>query len=133
LERRSKYLVHNTPKEIAMKRVMLTLLAMFAAPAFAGGTWNNVTVKSLTTYTPEAGFSSPLVEIVFSAAATGGASCGSGNPTIVMVDISTPSGAAAVTFALRALSMGYTVYATGTGTCGLVSGLETLSQVQIFQ
>lgn len=119
-----------------MKRPFLglALLAM-SASALAGGVWTSVTVKSVEAYTAEGGWPATggLIVIGFSGNSTGGASCANGSYSYAVIDPSTSGGTAAISLAVRALSIGSPVTAHGTGNCGLNGTVETLAAIYTSQ
>lgn len=113
-----------------MRRILLgLLLSLASAAAFAGGTWSNVTVLTLWSYTGQGFGPSGVVQAVVSANGTGVASCASGALATVTVDITTAGGMFAASILQAARLTGSTITIHGTGSCTTVSGTENVSNV----
>jgi acyl dehydratase len=107
-----------------MKKLVLSLAVAFAAPAFAGSTTGTIVDFESNSVTG-------MVTVTMSTTPTGGAVCGSGNPTKYVYDgATTAAGRMAHGDVTTAKALGQVVKITGLGTCLLVSGHETLSLVK---
>lgn len=119
-----------------MKKLMFPALMVIASgAALASGSWSSVSVSGITNYTTEGGYAATggIVLVEASAAASGSPSCGSGNSRWFVIDTSTGAGAYAALLIQRALTAGTTFSASGTGTCGIVSSMETLGSITVVQ
>lgn len=108
------------------KLLIFSLALALSAPAFAAGQWTSVTITHIQPFTSQ--YSSPgFIQVQFSANSTGSPSCASGFKAYAAVDVSTSSGAYAAAVLQSAFLSGTTVSVTGTGTCAIDSGVETLA------
>jgi hypothetical protein len=102
-----------------------------SAAAYAGATWTNVRVMTVSPCAPQEPGCGPdgFVEVQFSAVGTGGAACGNTKTTWAVLDITTPAGQALFKVIQDARIQGLVVTAYGTGDCGIYPTLETLGTV----
>lgn len=112
-----------------LKAFLIALTMALSPAAFAGGSWNGVTVLNTTASTSERSSPSGNVEFELSAGSTGGPGCAT-TTNYVVVDVSSPGGAFAAAILQTARLSGVTVNLIGTGTCnGGFSTVEQLSYV----
>jgi hypothetical protein len=112
--------------------VLLSLPLWVSSPAaYAGATWTNVTVVTVSPCAPQEPGCGPdgFVEVQFSAAGTGGAACGSSKSTWAVLDITTPAGQALFKVIQDARTQYLHITAYGTGSCEIYPTLETLGTV----
>lgn len=108
--------------------VAALILSLVSAVAAAAGSWPAVTVSEIGAYTAEGQAPSGMIYVWLSSNGSGNASCATVK-NVIVVDTTTSYGAFAATVLLAARMSGNTVNVGGTGSCGLVSGYETLSSV----
>jgi hypothetical protein len=111
------------------KAIIFSLATILSAPAFAGGTWTNVTVSTIQPCTAQG--CGQIVLVWLSANSTGTPSCANGQAAKVAIDVSTSSGAysAAVMQSAR-LSGTVLPSISGAGSCAVYSGVESLYSLQ---
>jgi len=112
--------------------VLLSLPLWGGSPAaYAGATWTNVTVLTVSPCAPQEPGCGPdgFVEVQFSAESTGGAVCGSTKSNWAVLDITSPAGQALFKVIQDARTLGLHITAYGTGSCQIYSVLETLGTV----
>jgi hypothetical protein len=108
---------------------LLSLPLWILSPAaLAGATWTNVTVVTVSPCAPEEPGCGPagFVEVQFSDAGTGGATCGNTQTKWAVLDITTPAGQALFKVVQDARTLGLHITAYGTGSCTIYPTLETL-------
>jgi hypothetical protein len=108
----------------------LLSLSIAAADQPHGGSWKDVRVTNMVTYTAEGYPPKGLVIVTLSANGTGTPSCANGYPKNLAIDITTDSGRTALAMVLSASTLGSTVSATGTGTCSVSSTTETMASIE---
>lgn len=119
--------------KLSLAALLSSVLWAGSQLAYAGATWSSVTVLQVwpcSSVQSSCG-TNGSVQVEFSAVETGGATCGSTNKQWGVIDISNNSGYALYSAMLNAMILGQTVSALGTGTCGIVSNIETIYTVKL--
>ena len=110
-----------------MKKAILGLVfLLLSIPAFAAASWSGGMVKNVE-ITSSGNTNTNVAYIEFTTTG-GGASCGSTHADTLSIDLTTASGPSLLAVALRALSLGIALNATGTGTC-TYTGFEAISEL----
>lgn len=119
--------------KILLSALLLSLslsVSQAANPNPAGGTWNNVTVVSVTACTAERCPPKGWVIVQFSADATGSPpACARDNPRSVAIDMQTAAGGFAAAILQTGTLTGMTLNIAGTGACEVDAAIESLGKV----
>jgi hypothetical protein len=118
-----------------MKSVLFSLALLAVSSAAVsdqprGGSWKDAKVTDITAHTAGGTEGKGYVVVTFAANGTGIASCASGYPRSVVIDVSTPGAAYAAAMAQSAFLSGMPLTVTGTGACNVVPNVETAASVQ---
>jgi hypothetical protein len=109
------------------KLIAFVALSLTSTVAFAGGQWTNVTIMYVTAWSAKSSSNKMVFLVKLSADATGGPSC-STNQAEAVINVSNESDSAVATIQ-RAMTFGYPVTITGTGSCGVRRNRETIATV----
>jgi hypothetical protein len=116
-------------KHSALVLALLLSMSSVAAPP-PGGSWKDVKISDITVHADGGSAGKGYIVVTFSSNGTGTASCASGYPRSLVVDLSFAAGAFAASVAQASFLTGSAVTVTGTGACSVIPTAETLASIR---
>lgn len=110
--------------------LLLSLLSLSSATAYAGATFTNVTIAKVAVYTSGGPASKGYLVVTFSMPGTGTPPCANGWPQNLAIDLSTAGGTMAAQMVQQAYLSGAVVTAIGTDDCNVLSTSATMGSIQ---